>query len=257
MADTIVPVPTPSGVPPELGIGGPRVRWFQEPIGGSGAEVFLVTEPGRPDRYLKCDPRVAERRLAAERDRMAWLKGRLPVPEVLGYAVTTAKEWLVSSAIPGLCACDPHLAMPRRDVVRIMAHELRCIHALPADGCPFVRRLADKLADDSAVAATRDAECQAEWSAFLARSRPPEDLVFVHGDYCEPNIMFEDGRLSGFIDLGYAGISDRYSDFCQAAYTLNRNGDAALIPFFFAEYGLAGFDQAKLEYYQTMEMFFG
>jgi kanamycin kinase/aminoglycoside 3'-phosphotransferase-2 len=257
MADTPFPVAPPAGLPLELGLGGAGVRWFQEPIGESGAEVFLVTEPGRPDRYLKTDPRVAERRLAAERDRMAWLKGRLPVPEVLGYAVAAGKEWLVSSAIPGLCACDPNLAMPRRDVVRIQARELRRIHALPADGCPFVSRLADKLAIAATVAATRGTERQAEVAAFLARPRPAEDLVFVHGDYCEPNIMFHEGALSGFIDLGYAGVSDRYSDFCQAAYSLKRNGDGALIPFFFAEYGLPDFDQAKLEYYQTMEMLLG
>jgi kanamycin kinase/aminoglycoside 3'-phosphotransferase-2 len=235
-----MPVPVPAGVPPELGIIGPGARWFQEPIGESGAEVFLVTEPGRPDRYLKTDPRPAERRLAAERDRMTWLKGRLPVPEVVGYAVAAGKEWLVTTAIPGLCACDSNLTMPRRDVVRGMARALRRIHALPPDG-----------------AETRGAETRAALAALLARPRPAEDPVFVHGDYCEPNIMFDDGEVSGFIDLGFAGVADRYSDFCCVANTLNRNGDGALLESFFSEYGPPAVDPGKLEYYRTLDAFLG
>lgn len=256
MADTLLPVAPPAGVPRELGLDGPGVRWFQEPIGESGAEVFLITEPGRPDRYLKTDPRVADRRLADERDRMAWLQGRLPVPEVLGYALAGGKEWLVTSAIPGLSACDEALDMPRRNVVRTMARELRRIHSLPTEGCPFVRRLADKIAEAADAVAGRDAESRERFAAFLARPRPAEDLVLVHGDYCEPNIMFDGGAVSGFIDLGFAGVSDRYSDFCQAHYTLNRNGDGALEGFFFAEYGLPAVDEDKLDYYCKLEMFF-
>ena len=46
---------------------------------------------------------------------------------------------------------------------------------------------------------------------------PPEDLVFTHGDYCLPNLMIHNGRLSGYMDLGYAGVGDRYLDFVRSS----------------------------------------
>lgn len=251
--DSLVPVPAPA----ELWISGPKAQWFRERIRDSGAEVHRIVEAGRPDRFLKTFPRRIDAKMAAERDRMQWLKGRLPVPEVLGWAVTSEKAWLVTGAVPGLCACHPNLAMPRQEVVRIMAKELCRIHAMDPAGCPFVRRLADKLAEAAASTERRTGEERERLERFLALPPPAEDLVLIHGDYCEPNIMFEDGKLSGFIDLGYAGVSDRYSDFCQAAFTLNRNGDGALTGFFFAEYGPPTLDEGKLDYYMELEGWLG
>ncbi len=90
--------------------------------------------------------------------------------------------------------------------------------------------------------------------ALLSKLPPPaEDPVFCHGDYCEPNIIIEGGRLSGFIDLGFAGVMDRYADFGQACYSLVRNGDRDHIDLFFAEYGLPNVDYQKILYYQELE----
>jgi aminoglycoside phosphotransferase len=255
--DELVPVPIPRGVPEELGIAGPKAQWLWEQIGDSGDEVHRIVEPGRPDRFLKTSIRPAEGRMANERDRMAWLKGKLPIPEVLGYAVAGGKEWLVTAAVPGHSACHPYLSMPRDAVVREMARWLRRIHSLPKAGCPFVRRLDEKIADAAASAKRRSGEERERLARFLALPRPAEDLVVVHGDYCEPNIIFAGAEVAGFIDLGFAGVSDRYSDFCQAAYSLNRNGDGALTGFFFAEYGPPALDEAKLEYYMELEGWLG
>ena len=45
----------------------------------------------------------------------------------------------------------------------------------------------------------------------------------IHGDYCLPNLLLEDWRFSGFIDLGNAGIGDRHMDLFWGAWSLRFN----------------------------------
>ncbi|MBQ8952624.1 MAG: phosphotransferase, partial [Clostridia bacterium] len=47
--------------------------------------------------------------------------------------------------------------------------------------------------------------------------------VLAHGDCCLPNIFFDGGRFSGFIDLGDAGLGDRHADLSSALWSLGYN----------------------------------
>jgi aminoglycoside phosphotransferase len=229
--------------------------WTAIPLGGSGDSVFRVVDPSGVGRYLKISSHGTGL-LTAERDRMIWLRGRVPVPEVLGFVSREGTDFLLTSEVPGLPACDTGLAreMDPRAIVSGLARGLRRIHDIGTAGSPFVDLLESKIARATADARARGDEAIDE---FLARPRPAEDLVFAHGDYCEPNILFHQGRISGFIDLGHAGVMDRYCDFGQVYYSLNRNGHGDLLDFFFAEYGLPDRDREKVQYYRSLEDLFG
>lgn len=58
---------------------------------------------------------------------------------------------------------------------------------------------------------------------WLIRNKPEEDIVFSHGDFCLPNVFIRDGKISGFIDLGGAGIADRYQDIALCFRSLRDN----------------------------------
>ena len=47
--------------------------------------------------------------------------------------------------------------------------------------------------------------------------------MILHGDYCLPNVMLEDWRFSGFIDLDHGGIGDRHIDLYWGCWSLGFN----------------------------------
>ena len=47
--------------------------------------------------------------------------------------------------------------------------------------------------------------------------------VLVHGDYCLPNIILDDWKVSGIIDVGETGVGDRHFDIFWALWSLNYN----------------------------------
>lgn len=250
--------------------------WLPVTVGMSGARVWRIETAGQPARYLKhaCGPYAHE--LDEERARLAWLRGRLPVPAVVGWAEDAdGGAWLLLSALPGVMAHEsaPDLG-DMAAVVRAMAEELRRIHALPVADCPFdytrdvrLARAAWNITQDIVDVADVRAIHGAEPPELLARleatrpAEPPEDRVFVHGDYCLPNILLapdETGnpRVSGLLDWGRAGISDRYQDLAIGARTLRHNFGSGWAPLYFAVYGLSAPDQARMAWYEALDELF-
>ena len=48
-------------------------------------------------------------------------------------------------------------------------------------------------------------------------------MVFSHGDYCLPNIFGIRDKVTGYIDLGRAGISDKWCDIALCYRSLSHN----------------------------------
>ncbi len=82
--------------------------------------------------------------------------------------------------------------------------------------------------------------------------------MLTHGDFCLPNIILERNKVTGLIDLGRAGVADRYQDIALILRSLtsemNPNfNDCSDI--FAQEYGI-DLEPDKLEYYQMLDEFF-
>lgn len=263
----------PEAIPPSLQPWLAHAEWQPITIGLSGAEVYRIVAPGQPPRYLKsaAGPRVAE--LRAERDRLIWLRSRLPAPHVHAWVADEKRQraWLLLSEAPGVMACEPAVASDPKRVVRALAEGLRQIHQLAAADCPFDMRLDARLAhteehirlglvDEVGVRAN----CGVSPSELLARlraTRPDEplaDLVFTHGDYCLPNILLDPAsfRASAYLDWGRAGLADRYYDLAIAARSVRHNFGAHWGPRFLAAYGLDQPDQRRLDWYEALDELF-
>jgi kanamycin kinase/aminoglycoside 3'-phosphotransferase-3 len=196
-------------------------------VGLSGSKVLMFQ-----DKVLKIRPDSDEAR--TEHTMLLWLEGKLPAPRCLFHALEEGTDYLLMTRIPGKMACD-EVYMKRdkgRYVVRLMADALKRLWKVDVGDCP-VRHYVSK---DVALARQAVAEGRADFEggegfadaeellAWLENNQPArEDLVFSHGDYCMPNVLFEDGVLTGYIDLGNMGVADRWEDITMAYRSLCNN----------------------------------
>lgn len=255
-------------VPESLGKWTDHCRVQPINIGESGAEVYFMEHETKENFYLKRQPAGWRETLAAEMDKMVWLDGKLPVPRVLGFAANDGYEYLLMSEVEGRTGADTFICEHPEEFLPVIARGLRMIHAVDPSFCPFDERLPVKMAEAQYRARNglvHEKDFDAIWQGYsadrlyteLVAVKPTtEDLVFTHGDYCMPNIIIKNGEISGFIDWGRAGISDRYQDLALAARSIVRNYGKEWIPLFFEAYGLEKMDEAKVSFYQLLDEFY-
>lgn len=172
--------------------------------------------------------------------RMRWLAAYVPVPEVIAVDTNdTAQIWLHTRGLPGDSAVAPHNVARAGVIVPALGAALRRFHdEVPVASCPFTWSIDDRVAG---FLLPRDVD-----------DAPPEDdLVVCHGDACSPNFLFDAaGDLTGYVDVGCAGVADRYADLAPALLSLGWNFGPFWDDVFLAAYGLTDVDADKLAWYQ-------
>lgn len=74
--------------------------WERITIGKSEAETYLLKGSNR-HQYLKIQPITSTESLSIEREKLAWLQTKLPVPEVIHYEKDEVNEYLLLSELTG------------------------------------------------------------------------------------------------------------------------------------------------------------
>ena len=232
-------------------------------MGLSGSTVILFE-----DMVLKIEPYSEQNDSTVAM--MHWLRGKLPIPEVIEYVVDDEKSFLLMTRIPGEMCCSPYYMEHSDEMVGLMATGLRLLWSIEVSDCPRERPLQDELA--KALQHIRSGRLSreelleygfetAEDMAVWLETHPVQyDPVLSHGDYCLPNLLLKNGKISGFIDIGGIGIADRYSDIvdCWTSLKNNFNGffGGKVYPDFnpdllFEKLGMKP-DADKLRYYQLI-----
>ncbi len=192
----------------------------------------------------------------------------LSVP-VLDYRTEGAYDYLVTVRAEGEDATHTdHLAQPER-LCELLATTLRALHDMPAQGCPIPDHTALYLqtAKTNAEAGMFDAAyllndrlrdtVRTAADAYTIAAREGKHLAhdtLLHGDYCLPNVMIRDWKVSALIDLDHAGIGDRHVDLYWGAWTLCYNlGHDGLRDRFFDTYGRNRVDADKIELISIIE----
>ena len=231
---------------------------------GPAALTYRIAHPAGPVRYLKLAPEDAYPSLADESARMVWVANHLPVPTVVESGSRNGVAWLLTTALPGVDATDPGLRDDPGALVRVLATGLRRFHDVPIVSCPFDFRLSTALRhvarrlDEGRIDPARDFHPEhahldaAEAVALLHTSRPAsQDLVVCHGDFCLPNVMVQDGRASGFLDLGELGVADRWWDLAVATWSVTWNLGPGHEALFLATYGVSP-DEERIRFFRLL-----
>jgi kanamycin kinase/aminoglycoside 3'-phosphotransferase-2 len=241
--------------------------WRQNHTGFSPARVFRLDAENKETLYLKISPRLPAHSLQKEKTKLEWLKNRLPAPEVRLFAEDEDTDFLLLSALRGVDASGIFLKKDISPVIEQLTVGLKTIHRLPIDNCPLDERndykieLARKMVENNLVdeddfdEINRGKTAENLFRELIASAPGDEDLVFTHGDYCVPNIILENGNLSGFVDWGNAGVADRFQDLALLTRSVRYNFGAEYEDKVFEIYGIEP-DPKKIRFYRLLDEFF-
>jgi aminoglycoside 3'-phosphotransferase-2 len=242
-------------------------------IGKSGAGVWRCTRDEEPAWYLKVARVDDQHGLEHEAVCMRWMREcGLAVPAVLDCCRRGEVEYLVSAAGIGRPASDSEWGQTAAGVATALGRGLARLHSTDVAGCPFDRRIERQLDEARAriaaglvreddFDATRLGRDAADlFNELLGMVPPHEDLVFVHGDFCLPNILLShvggDLHVTALVDCGRAGIGDRHQDLALAMRSLTYNLGADTIAPFLSAYGGEPIDSRVLEFFTILDEFF-
>lgn len=241
----------------------------KDQIGCSSVGVFRYEHNGDV-LYLKITKVSDEVR--RERNILTWLKGKVPVPDVVYYGEQNSDAFMLMTKANGFMACNcPRDAADKQDKVRepiphtvnLLADALLILQAVDIQECPFMNTLYNKLkaamyniehdlVDTDDFEKSNDFDSPTELYQWLVENRPPEELCFTHGDFCLPNIFIDDKMVTGFIDIGRGGIAGKWQDIAlcvrSLGYNLRHTEQQKYIDLLFTHLGIQPYE-AKINYY--------
>ncbi|MDN2709612.1 APH(3')-I family aminoglycoside O-phosphotransferase [Janthinobacterium sp. SUN118] len=244
-------------------------EWGRDTVGASGGAVYrLHSKAHRPELFLKHGKDAIADDIADEMVRLRWLRGYVPVPAVVHFTRADDEAWLLMTPVPGKTAYQILEAYPERRtaVVDAIAAFLRQIHAIPISDCPFTsehgyRLVRARTRIDAGLVDEDDFDDEREgwtaeqvWDAMQALLPLAPDPVVTHGDFSLDNMLI-DGEAFACIDVGRAGIADRYQDLAIAWNCLAEFG-APLQQRFLEQYGVLEPDRHKLHFHLMLDELF-
>lgn len=190
--------------------------------------------------------------------------------KVLDYVQDDLHDWVVTTKIPGFdCIEAIYLNNPTK-LIDILAQRLFLLHQEDYTDCPIqnhTQRLLESAengykkgrAEVSFLKIENLYEISSVKEAHLIVDKFGNSLqtnTLLHGDYCLPNIILNDWKFSGFIDLDTGGVGDRHVDIFWGIWTLQYNlGTAKYTNRFIDAYGSRYIDKDVLKIVAAAEVF--
>jgi len=165
-------------------------------------------------------------RLERERSVNDFLQGKVPASKTILYYEDEFRAFYLKTCVEGDPVLEDNLKDPEV-AATYLAEAMKQYHGMDLTGCDFYTP--DSLSYDD------------------------YEKCFVHGDFCLPNILVKDGKVSGFIDTEASGIGDPWVDYAWCIWSFEHNlGTNQYTPMLLKKLGIE-FDQEKYERYTKLD----
>ncbi|MDF2544232.1 MAG: aminoglycoside phosphotransferase [Herbinix sp.] len=242
------------------------MEYEQINVGCSQAGVYKYYS-AKEVYYLKVEPKSGE--LDKEYKNMLWLNGKLPVPRIIAWASEKDTDYLLMADMGGNMLCDDFYLGDPHLTVSLLAQGINLLRTVDIKDCPIQNGLHTKL-KDAAENIRLNRVDMSDWETssngfsspqdlldYLYSNIPrKEELVFTHGDYCFPNIFADKDQLTGFIDLGRAGVADLWQDVALCLRSLWHNFNTKEYDELLLKQLNIPMDKEKLNYYILLDEMF-
>lgn len=215
----------PIALPEEVGRLCEGARIFDSSCSPEAKVYFIDREGGF---YLKV---AAPGSLSREAEMTEYFNKKGLGTEVLAYR-SGENDILLTRAVSGDdCTTAKYLDEPKR-LCDIVAERLRMLHEIDASDCPIRDKISEYIrnAEKNYLSDSYSKEHfpdsfgyrsgEEAYRVLCERGHLLKNDVLLHGDYCLPNIMLDDWRFSGFIDVDSAGIGDRHIDLFWGEWSM-------------------------------------
>ena len=253
----IIPAEYPAELLPLLS----GAKLYDSSCSREASVVFIDKDGGY---FLKSAPKgKLEREAALTR----YFHGKGLSAEVLSY-ISGERDRLLTAKIHGDdCTAAKYLEQPKR-LCDIYAERLALLHAEDFTGCPIqnhtelylAKAAENKRADTFDKSQFPDSfgyKSAAEaWAVVEKHGHLLKTDTLLHGDFCLPNIILNNWKFSGFIDLDCGGVGDRHVDIFWGIYTFWFNLKTNKYRERFIDaYGRSNIDEDMLRIIAAIEVF--
>lgn len=196
--------------------------------GHSGATTIYIDRNG--GAYLK----IAEKGKLYRASQMQKYFADKNLSSPLLYYLSDTKDYMIVEAITGEDGTSQRYLSEPEHLSELFGKTLRTLHELDASDCPVKNKMAEFLQVSENTVFSQDdlddisdyigtAKSELAFNEISSSKGILKNDVLIHGDYCLPNIIIEDWRFKGLIDIADGGIGDRHYDLVLGLWTLNWN----------------------------------
>ncbi|WP_454054292.1 APH(3') family aminoglycoside O-phosphotransferase [Clostridium sp. Marseille-Q7071] len=201
-----------------------------------------------------------------EYDMYQWLIGKLPVPKIVYRVVEDNVSYMLIEAARGKMLEDDGYRSRPEKLVALAAKGIKLLQSVDVYDCPFDSRIDTKLEKakeriESGLTGridknvyTKGLYTPEDVYRYLIENKPEEELIFSHGDYCFNNYFTNGTEITGFIDMGRAGVSDFYQDIALCVREL-MDFEPKYTEMFIKELGIEP-NWEKIKYYILLDELF-